>query len=56
MNDPLTVAICLPIALFIGYLTYKFNLLGDGEGIKGTRQPDSNLEKWIFKHLKRLES
>lgn len=46
------IAIALPTAIFITYLVYKYNLLGDGKGQVGTRQPDSGLEKNIFKYLK----
>ncbi len=53
MPEPHVVAIAFSIAIFIAYLVYKYNLLGDGKGEVGTRQPDSDLEKYIFKHLSR---
>jgi len=50
-TNPLHVAIALPIAIFITYLVYKFNLLGDGTGEVGTRQPDSDIEKWFDRNV-----
>jgi len=52
MTESWMIVIAIPIAIFITYLVYKYNLLGDGKGQIGTRQSDSVLEKWIFKRLK----
>jgi len=56
MTESWIVAIATPIAIFLTYLVYKYNLLGIEKGNVGTRQPDSPLEKWVFKYLSRKVS